>query len=328
MTLQKIKTAARTFLAVAGAALAMSTLAAPFPGKPVRVITASSAGSGPDAAMRVLAEKLSAKWGQPVIVDNRPGGNGFIAVSAFRQATPDGHELINLDSSHITTHPHTFSRLPYDPQKDFAPIRPILLTDFFVVVGKDSPYKSLDDIVAAAKASKGQLTYGSWFNGSPGHLGGLRLQAQQGVDMLHVPFKEMPQLYSAVATQEVQWALGSLASAGPLEKAGKVRFIGVAAPQRSPFFPDLPSSSESAVAKGYEVNAWVGLFAPKGPPKEVREKIAADIKDVMAQPDLVDRYRNLGYAPMHLTPDGFEARIATEIKAWSKIISDARIRLD
>lgn len=167
----------KTFLTLAaglalGASLpawAQGSAATPaFPTKPVRIVVASSAGSGPDAAMRAVGEKLSQKWGQPVIIDNRPGGNGFIAVSAFKNAQPDGHELINLDSSHMTTHPHTFSRLPYDPQKDFEPVRPLLLTDFFVVVAKDSPFKTLDDIVAAAKAQPGRVTYGSWFNGSPG----------------------------------------------------------------------------------------------------------------------------------------------------------------
>lgn len=315
-------------VALLGAATTGAALAAPFPSKPVRIITASSAGSGPDAAMRAVADKLSQKWGQPVVIDNRPGGNGFIAAAAFKNATPDGHELINLDSSHITTHPHTFSRLPYDPQKDFEPIRPILLTDFFVVVGKDSPYKSLDDVIAAAKAQKGQLTYGSWFNGSPGHLGGLRLQSMQGIQMTHVPFKEMPQLYTAVATGEVQWALGSVGSAGAMEKAGKVRFITIAAPQRLALYPDVPASAENPATKGYDVNAWVGLFAPKGTPKAVREKIAADVTEALAAPDIVERYRTLGYLPMNMSPDAFAERIAVETRDWSKIIRDAHLKLD
>jgi len=326
--LNRRKTLTAVGLGLLAGAWATGALAAPFPSKPVRIITASSAGSGPDVAMRVVAEKLSKKWGQPVIVDNRPGGNGFVAVGAFRQASPDGHELINLDSSHITTHPHTFSKLPYDPQKDFEPIRPILLTDFFVVVAKDSPYKTLEDLVAAAKARNGQMPYGSWFNGSPGHLGGLRLQAMQGIQMMHIPFKEMTQLYTAVAAQEVQWALGSIASAGPMEKAGKVRFIGVAAPARSAIYPSVPSVNETPSTRGYEVNAWFGLFAPKGTPKAVREKIAADVTEALASPDIVERYRNLGYNRMDMTPDAFAERIAQETKGWAKIIDDANLKLD
>jgi len=302
--------------------------AAAFPTKPVKVITSSSAGSGPDVAMRIIAEKLSVKWGQPVVVENRPGGNGFVAAGAFRSAQPDGHELINLDSAQITTHPHTFSRLPYDPQKDFAPIRPILLTDFYVVVAKDSPFKTLDDIVAAARASKGRITYGSWGNGSPGHLGGLRLQSRLGIEMVHVPFKEMNQLFASVATQEVQWSLGSIASATAMEKAGRVRFIAVAAPQRSALFPNVPSASESEQTKGYEVNAWVALFAPKGTPKDIREKIAADVTEVMGSPEVAERFRNLGYLPMNLSPDEFANRIAAETRSWAPLIHDANIRLD
>ena len=311
-----------------GASLPAAAQAPAFPTKPVRIVVASSAGSGPDAAMRAVGEKLSQKWGQPVIIDNRPGGNGFIAVSAFKNAQPDGHELINLDSSHMTTHPHTFSRLPYDPQKDFEPVRPLLLTDFFVVVAKDSPFKTLDDLVAAAKAQPGKVTYGSWFNGSPGHLGGLRLQALKGLEMTHVPFKEMPQLYTAVATQDVQWALGSVGSAGAMEKAGKVRFIAIAAPARLPLYADVPATAESLSSKGYEVNAWVGLFAPKGTPKAVREKIAADMTEVLNSPELVERYRTLGYLPMHMAPDAFAQRMVSDTQGWAKIIRDAHLKLD
>jgi 3-(3-hydroxy-phenyl)propionate hydroxylase len=315
------------------AAFASAWLPAPaeaqaYPTRPVRILTAFPAGSGPDVALRVVAERLAKKWSQPVIVENRPGGNGFIAIHALKQAAPDGHDLIQLDSNHLTTHPHTFSKLPYDPQKDLEPIRPLFRNNFFIAVAKDSPYKSLDDIVAAAKAKPGQLSYGSWFNGSPGHLGGLRLQKLKGIEMLHVPYKEMSQLYAAVAVQEVQWALGSAASAGPLEKAGKLRFIAAAGPSRSKAYPDTPSVDEAASTKGYEVSSWTGLFAPKGTPKALREKISADILEAVKSPEVVERYRAFDYEIFDAGPDAYAEAIRRQTQSWSEIIKSANLKLD
>jgi tripartite-type tricarboxylate transporter receptor subunit TctC len=324
----RIKTTAWVAAAVLGVGFTLLASAQTFPAKTVKIITPFSAGSGPDTALRAIAEKLSKKWGQAVIVDNRPGGNGFVAMGAFKQALPGGHDLVALDSNHITTHPHTFSKLPYDPQRDLEPIRPILRTDFFVVVGKDSPHRTLDDIIKAAKEKPNSVTYGSWFVGSPGHLGALRLQSMHGIQMTHVPYKDMGQLFAAVATQEVQWALGSIASAGGMEKGGKVRFIALGGPQRSPLYPYVPTTGESPSTKGYEVNAWVGLFAPRGTPEAVRSKISADVAEAMASPELVERYRTIGYENMNIGADQFASLIQLETQAWKKTISDAALKLD
>jgi 3-(3-hydroxy-phenyl)propionate hydroxylase len=323
--------AAGLALAAGGAAQAQAqtqTQTAAFPSKPVRLITPFAAGSGPDVALRVAAERLSRKWSQPVIVDNKPGGNGFIAIAALRQGAPDGHELVQLDSNHLTTHPHTFGKLPYDPQKDLEPVRPLFRNNFFVTVAKDSPYKTLDDIVAAARAQPGQVTYGSWFNGSPGHLGALRLQKLKKIEMLHVPYKEMNQLYTAVATREVSWALGSAASAGALEKAGKLRFIAIAGPQRSRAYPDVPSVDETPSTKGYEVASWTGLFAPKGTPQALREKISADLKEALAAPEVQARYRGFDYEAFDAGPDAFAELIRRETAGWGDIIKAANLKLD
>ncbi|HSV82598.1 MAG TPA: tripartite tricarboxylate transporter substrate binding protein [Ramlibacter sp.] len=310
--------------AFAGSAQAQATS---FPTKTVRVVTAFPAGSGPDVALRVVADRLAKKWGQPVIVDNRPGGNGFIAIASIKAAAADGHELIQLDSNHLTTHPHTFSRLPYDAQKDLEPVRPLFRNNFFVVVAADSPYKSLDDIVAAARANPG-ITYGSWFNGSPGHLGALRLQRMKGVAMTHVPYKEMNQLYASVARREVDWALGSAASAGPLEKAGKLKFLAIAGPARAKAYPQVPSVDDAPGTRGYEVAAWTGLFAPKGTPRVVRERIAADVLDVLKQPEIVERYSGFGYEPFDAGPVAYADAIRRETMAWGEVIKAANLKLD
>ena len=299
-----------------------------WPTKPVRIITAASAGSGPDVSLRMIAEQLSKKWGQSVVVDNRPGGNGVVAINAFRGTAADGHDLIHLDSSMLTSNVHLYSKLPYDPQKDFEPIRPTLQTDFFVVVGKDSAYKTIDDVLADARAKPDSLNYGSWGQGSPGHLGALRLQSTTGTKMQHVAYKEMPQLFAAVATGEVQWALGSMASAGPMEKSGRVRFIGVGAAQASPYYPSAPGMAGSATAKDFVANAWFGLFAPKGSSSAFREKIAADVTQAMAVPEVAERYKTLGYNRFDMKPDEFAQYIQKETQIWGKIISDAKLKLD
>jgi tripartite-type tricarboxylate transporter receptor subunit TctC len=324
----RITTSAWLGAAILTATFAPLAGAQTFPSRPVKIITPFSAGSGPDSALRVIAEKLSKKWGQPVLIDNKPGGNGFVAMGAFKQTMPGGHDLVALDSNHMTTHPHTFRKLPYDPQRDLEPIRPILRTDFFAVVSKDSPFRTLDDIIKEAKSKPGTVSYGSWFVGSPGHLGALRLQSLKGIQMMHVPYKDMGQLYTAVATQEVQWALGSVASAGGMEKGGRVRFITLAGAQRSPLYPNVPTTGESPGTKGFEINAWVGLFAPRGTPKAVRDKISADVAEAMASPELVERYRTLGYENMNLGPDQFATLIRQETQTWKKTIEDANLKLD
>jgi tripartite-type tricarboxylate transporter receptor subunit TctC len=318
--------------------LACTTLAAPwvghaqtataFPSRPVRITTAFPPGSGPDAALRLVGEQLSRRWSQPVVVDNKPGGAGFIAVAQFKQASRDGHELVHLDSQHTTSHPHTYAKLPYDVQRDFMPIGMLQRSRFFVSVPANSPYKTLDELVAAAKAQPGKLFYGSWFNGSPGHLGALRLQASTGTEMTHVAFRDFGALYGAVANGEVQWALGSIASAGALERAGKLRFIAFAGPQREPQYPNVPSTAESASAKGLDVSAWTGLFGPADMPTTARDRIARDLAEALATPEVQERYRTIGFEAPKLDPAAFNRLIVDETRSWSDVIRRANLKLD
>ncbi len=296
--------------------------------KPVRVITPFPAGAGPDAATRVIAEQLTKKWGQPVVVDNKPGGNGFIAVSTFKGATADNHTLLVLDSSHTTTHPHTFEKLPYEVEKDFQPVGMILRTPFFIAVASDSPYKSLEDIITAAKNNPDNITYGSWFVGSPGHIGGLRLQSLRNISMRHVPYRDFGQLYAAVATKEVDWALGSAGSAGPMERSGKIRFIAVAAPSRDPLYPNVPATAEMPNLANYEVNAWVGFFAPRSMPTSTVDRIASDLREALENKDVVEKYKTFGYESPRLSSSAFGQLIQKETAGWAKIIKAANLKLD
>ncbi|WP_448253954.1 Bug family tripartite tricarboxylate transporter substrate binding protein [Ottowia oryzae] len=316
--------------ALAGGLLSTAARAQParFPSRPVRVFTPFPAGSGPDASLRMVAEQLSRHWGQPVVVDNRPGGNGFIAVAAFKQGASDGHDLIQLDSTHITSHPSTFGKLPYDVERDFASLRMLLRTPFFVAVGAHSPYRTLDDLVAAARARPGRISYGSWFNGSPGHLAGLLMQSRFDVSMLHVPFRDFGQLYTAVANGDVDWAMGSVATAAPPEKAGRLRFIALAAPQREPLYPDVPAAAESPSTRGFEVSAWAGLFGPAAIAGNLQRMISADVSQALAASEVVAAYKTIGYEAPNLSPPQFDALIRRETSQWSRIIQAAHLRLD
>jgi tripartite-type tricarboxylate transporter receptor subunit TctC len=304
------------------------SLAQTFPTKQVRLITPFPPGAGPDAALRVLSDQLSRKWQQPVVVDNRPGGNGFIAVSAFKQGSADGYDLVELDNSHITTHPHVFRNLPYTVAADFTPLAMILRTWFFVAVAADGPYKTIDDIVAAAKANPGKVNYGSWFIGSPGHLGALRLQELTGTEMIHVPYRDFGQLYTAVANKELDWALGSAASAGSMERSGRIRFIAFAAPQRDKLYPDVPCTAELPRLQAYRVQGWVGLFAARSAPKAVCERVAADLSGALKTPTVQERYAALGFEAPDIALDAFGNLIQRETEAWAGIIKAAAVRLD
>ncbi|VFR32409.1 Tricarboxylate transport protein TctC [plant metagenome] len=278
--------------------------------------------------LRNIGERLARKWSQPVIVENRPGGSGFIATGVFRQASPDGHDLIQLDSNHTTTHPHTYSKLPYNVERDFTPISMLLRTPFFVAVAADSPFKTVDDIIAAARPRPDAVTYGSWFNGSPGHIGTLRLLAQKGVQMVHVPFRDFGALYQAVANKEVDWALASAASGGAMERAGRIRFLVLAAPKRDPLYPNVPTTAEIPSLRGFEVDAWAGLFGPKAMPLAVRDQIAADVAAALTLPEVVEQYRVLGYEIPTLTPAAFEETIRRETLQWGETIRAANLKLD
>ncbi|NYG34829.1 tripartite tricarboxylate transporter substrate binding protein [Sphaerotilus montanus] len=299
-----------------------------FPTRPVRILTPFPAGAGPEAVVRVLAEKLQKKWGKPVIVENKPGANGFLAIDAFRRGATDGHDLIQLDNVHLVAYPHLFKKLPYDPVKDFDPVTPLFRTYFFVGVPANSPHKTVGDILADAKAHPGKLNYGSWSVGNPVHLGSALLESMTGTEMQHIIYKEVSMLYTGVATGELHWALGSLASAGPMQRSGKIKFIGVTAPKRHAAFPDVPTVAESGGPAGYEVTGWTTIAAPKGLPKAVAEKIQKDIEAALAEPDMKERYAAFGYEPFPATRDQFNAYIASESTKYADVIKRAKASLD
>ncbi|WP_099657021.1 tripartite tricarboxylate transporter substrate binding protein [Acidovorax sp. 56] len=319
------------------AALACATTAhaqgaaadAAWPTKPVRLISPYPVGGGPDGVARLLADKLSRKWGKPVVVENRPGGNGFIAIDAFKRGAKDGHDLIQLDSVHLAAYPYMFKKLPYDAGKDFDVLATMFKSYMFFVVPTNSKYKTVADIVADAKANPGKLDYGSWSIGNPVHLGIEELQQRTGTKMEHVLFKETTQLYVAVANGELPFTLGTAGTAGPLYRAGKVRFVAVAAPYRLSAYPNVPTVAEAGgPAAPYEVSGWNAIAGPKGLPPAVAEKVGADIAEALSTPDVKEKFDSFGYEPLTLDRAKLQAYIQSESARHEAIIQRAKIEMD
>ena len=316
-------------LALAGASLLPAAAGAQqYPAKPVRIITPFPVGGGPDGVARLVADKLSRAWGQPVVVDNKPGGNGFIAIDAFKRGAKDGTDLIVLDNVHLAAYPALFKKLPYDPAKDFDAILPLFRAYFFFTVAADSKYKTVGDLIQDAKANPGKLNYGSWSIGNPVHLGSELFESATGTQMEHVVYKETTQLYTSVSTGELAFALGTAATAGPLQRAGKLRFLAAAAPKRTAAFPDVPTVGESGGPQGFEVIGWNAVAAPKGLPAAVTGKIKRDVEKALAEPDVQEKFKSFGYEPFPTTSAQFEQFVQSESKRFGDVIKKANVSLD
>ena len=321
---------ARRAALVLSAAMMLPALvhAQEFPTKPVRIITPFPVGSGPEGVVRLVADKLSRTWGQPVVVENKPGGNGFIAIDTFKRGATDGHDLIQLDNVHLSAYPHLFKKLPYNPEKDFEPLLPLFKAYFFFTVAADSKYKNVGDLIADAKAKPGKLNYGSWSVGNPVHLGSALFDTVAGIDTQHIIYKETSQLYTGVATGELTYALGTSATAGPLYRAGKLKFLAAAAPRRIHAYKDVPTVAEAGGPAGFEVSGWTAIAAPKGLPKAVTDKIQRDIEKALAEPDVREKFLSFGYESFTPTRDQFNQYIQSESVRLAGIIKKANAALD
>jgi tripartite-type tricarboxylate transporter receptor subunit TctC len=303
-------------------------MAAAYPVKPVRVLTPFPTGSGPDSALRLVGERLTKAWGQQLIVDNRPGGNGFIAGEAARRATADGYTLVQLDVANLAVHPHLYRKMPYDAVRDFDPVAGILRTYFFVVVPAASPWKSVADLIAEARAQQGKLSYGSWFIGSPGHLGTAQLEFDTGTRMHHVVYKDMTQLYFAVGNKEIEWAFGSAGSTSAAYQAGKVRYLAVAAPRRVSGYPDVPTVSEAGGPADFEVMGWVALMAPRGTPGAAIRRVNEGVAHALAERDIAERFQVFGYQPLTMAPAQLARLIESDSRRFGDVIKRLNLALD
>jgi len=308
------------FLVALLLAAASSAWAQNFPTKPVKIVSPYPNGLTPDIAVRAVADRLSRTWGQPVIVEPRPGANGFLAIGQAKKAAPDGYELLLAGQAHLAINPRLFKSVPYDPEKDFAPLSMIYRTVFFIAVASGGPYKTIPELIAAAKASQKKLSYSSPYVGSPPHLGAAEFAYLTGTEMVHVPFKEAAQVYISVANGDVDWALGSIGSTLPLTKAGKLRLLAIAAKARDPEHPDIPTVAQAGGPSGYEVDTWVSLVAPAGTSPDLVRRLSGDIAAALADAELKERFKGIGVDPVSATPAELAALVKRDLAAYGDIV--------
>ncbi len=295
---------------------------------PTRITTALPVGSGPDTVARLVAEKLSARWKQTVVVDAKPGGAGVVAINQMKNLPPTGNELLLADVGNMSINPLIFKNLRYDPEKELVPVALAFRTAFFIVVGANSKIKSVKDLIAAAKNPAQTLSYGSNAVGGPIHLASAQLESALGVNMAHIPFKETSQLYVSVSTGEVDWAFGSIATVNPLLKAGRVRLIAVADRARSSAAPDIPTLAEAGGPANLDAFAWNGFFAPAGTPKEVVSDINKAIIDALAQPDVMEKMAGFSFAIVPLTPQQLGDLMRNDRAKYAEVLKRVKVSVD
>lgn len=324
-----------TILGSLAVALALSTTAraqspetAGYPARPVTIITPFAAGSGPDAVLRLVSEKLSKRWNQGVVVDNRPGGSGFIAIEAARRAPRDGYTLLQLDSEHMAALPHLYRSKNFKPFDLFEPVAPLLRTPFFIAVAANSPWRDVGDLIAAAKSKPQAVSYGSWGVGTPAHLGAQQLEMLTGADMLHVPFREVGQLYSSVAAGDISWAFATIPSSRGVYETGKLRYLAVAAGKRVPQMGQVPTVAEAAGPGELNFNGFVVLVAPKGVPTAILAKLNADVIRAMGDPDVQKQYNTFAFEALTWSGDEIRQEVQSRSRLYEQLVRRGNISLD
>ena len=299
-----------------------------FPNKPVNIVTAFAAGSGPDAVLRQISEKLSKLWNQSVTITNRPGGGGFIAIDVAQRMPADGYTLLQLDSEHLAALPVLYKSKNFVTLNAFDPVAPLFRTPFLVSVATDSQWQNMKDLIAAAKAEPNKVSYGSWGIGSPGHLGGEQLELLTGAEMTHVAYREVSQLFTSVGAGDIQWSFASIPSSQGVFKAGKIRYIAVAAAKRLPQMPEVPTVAEAGGPAGFEVNSFVSLLAPKGIANDLKVKINADVLKVLADPEVKARFNTFAFETITWSPDEIRKNAEAKSKIYEELVKRKNISLD
>jgi tripartite-type tricarboxylate transporter receptor subunit TctC len=317
--------ALKAWLAAALLAQAACAFAQSFPAKPVRVVVAFSPGGVTDIIARTIGGKLAELWGQPVVIENRPGAGGSIAAVAVSRAPADGTMLL-VHSSGYAINAALNPALPYDPRKDLVDVAPLGSQPMLLVVSPASGIASVRDLIAAAKAKPGELAYGSAGIGSGAHLNGEKFRIAAAVDVLHVPYKGGAEAIQDTIAQRLGFTFNTVTLALPHIREGRLRPLGVSSAQRSALLPDVPTIAEAGVP-GFEFSFWNGLWAPAGTPPQIVERIARDVARAVAQPDVRERFANLGAEAMDMTPAQFSRFVQSEIEDAARIGKAAGIKL-
>ena len=309
------------------ALVALPALAAqsPYPTRPIRLLVPSTPGGSVDNLSRTIGARLSEKWSQQVVVDNRPGAGGVIAAETTAKAVPDGYTLLMCTVSSCATNVSLHKSLPYDPVRDFAPVTLVATQNLMLVVNPSIKANSVKELIALAKASPGKYSFASAGSGTGSHLSGELFKLLAGIDIFHVPYKGVAPALLDTVTGQISMNFPSIISGTPQMKSGKVRALAVTGLKRSATVPELPTMNEAGV-KGYESATWYALLAPAKTPKDIVDKLNAEVVAILNQPDLRDRLSKEGADPAGSTPQELSAYMKTEIAKWAKVIRAAGIQ--
>jgi tripartite-type tricarboxylate transporter receptor subunit TctC len=297
-----------------------------YPSKPIRIVAPFGAGGLVDVLSRAVGEKLRASLGQPVIVDNRPGSGGNIGADIVAKAEPDGYTLLMSSAGILSINEALYPNMSFNPQTAFVPITLVAEMNMLAVVNSGSPFKTAGELIAAARKEPGKLNFGSPGNGTTGHLGMELFQHAAKVKLTHVPYKSAAEAVIALMGNQIQGVFDNPPTVLPHIRAGRLRALAYAAPKRSPLLPEVPTFDESAL-KGFEAASWFGLAAPAKTPRAIVSLLAKETGKALREPDVQNRFADLGATLVGNSPEQFDAYVRSETKKWHAVVRAADIKL-
>jgi len=295
-----------------------------YPSRPIRLVVPFAPGGTNDIIARIVGDKLTERLGQPFVIDNRGGANSVVGSEIVARATPDGHTLL-IVAAGFAVNPSLRLKLPYDTERDFAPIGLVTGGPYLMTIHPSVPAKTVSEFVAWVKSKSGQVNYASVGSGSPPHLAAELLKIMAHIDMQHIPYKGGGAVLPDLISGRVSLFFGSIATLGPHIQSGKLRAIAVTTTHRSPAMPDLPTFAESGLP-GYEVNGWYGLLAPGKTPRAIVQRLNTELRHVLGDPETRERFAKQGMDPAPGTAQEFAALIHGEIAKWAKVVRAAGIK--
>jgi len=317
----------RKILAVLAATLAATgAIAQNYPARPVKIIVPFAAGGPADVYARVLGEKLSRAMGQPFVIEDMPGGGSIVGTAAVQNSPPDGYTLLMMSNTH-TVNESLIKKKPFELMRDFVPVAPVNYSDLVLVVHPSVPAKTLKEFIALAKAKPGELNYASSGPGTPYHMAGELFKSMAGVDIVHVPYKGSSGARTDILGGQVQMMFDAIPTMAPNVRAGKLRALGTSGEQRSSVLPEVPTVSEAGVP-GYEATIWLGIMAPKGTPKEIVDKLNAEITKAANSPETKAEWARQGAVAMSMKPDEFDKYLRQDIEKWAKVVKISGAKQD
>ncbi|HMN66002.1 MAG TPA: tripartite tricarboxylate transporter substrate binding protein [Burkholderiaceae bacterium] len=310
---------------------AAPALADQWPTRPIRFVVPYPPGGPLDQVARALAEKLREPLGQPVVVENRPGAGGNIGADLVAKAAPDGYSIVMGAVATHAINPYLYAKMPYDANRDFTPITRVATVPNVLVLNPQTAerlgIRSLRDLIAYARKNPGKLNYGSGGNGSAGHLAGELLEAQAGISMVHIPYGGAAPAQLGLLAGQTDLMFDNLASATPQIRAGKLQAFAVTTPQRSSFFPELPTVAESGL-KDFDISTWFGVFAPAGTPRPIVDRLNIEFTRALSAPDIRERLGRMGAEPSPMSPEAFANFVRAEQAKYERIVKASGARIE